>query len=151
MASFNRDNKRSGGGFNRGFGGGGKSFGGRNDGPKQMFPATCSKCGQSCEVPFKPTGERPVFCNNCFKSQGGAPKFAPKPFSGGGHAGGGNVVLGGGTVTRGQFDALNAKVDKILAILAPAKTEAPVALGEKKEKVKPKKKVAVKKTPAKKK
>lgn len=65
MGSFNRDNKKSGGSFSRGFDGG-KSFGG----PKQMHQATCSECGASCEVPFRPTGERPVFCSNCFKNQG---------------------------------------------------------------------------------
>lgn len=86
-----------------------------------MYPATCSQCGQSCEVPFRPTGDRPVFCNNCFKKQGGPQaRFAPKSF--GGHKpevrsvpgmGGGSV----GGITKAQFDALNAKLDKILNIL----------------------------------
>ncbi len=73
MGNFSRDDrgpkkfgKRNFG--NRGFGGGG--FGGRDAGRPPMHQATCSKCGQECEVPFRPTGDRPVFCNNCFRSQG---------------------------------------------------------------------------------
>lgn len=69
MGNFNRDGKRSGGGFNR-FGGGNK-FGGRDGGRPAMFRATCSECGSSCEIPFKPNGSRPVFCSNCFEKQGG--------------------------------------------------------------------------------
>ncbi len=40
------------------------SFGGRT--ARQMHPATCSRCGQTTEVPFVPKGERPVFCSECF-------------------------------------------------------------------------------------
>lgn len=118
MGNFNRDDKRGGGGFNRG--------------PRQMFSATCSKCGQSCEVPFRPTGERPVFCSNCFKSQGGpSQRFAPKSFPassrliGGQAAGRGGIAPQApcGGVSKAQIDSLNAKLDKILTILAPAKLE----------------------------
>jgi CxxC-x17-CxxC domain-containing protein len=34
-----------------------------------MHKATCSDCGKTCEVPFKPTGEKPVFCSDCFSSK----------------------------------------------------------------------------------
>ena len=37
------------------------------------FKAVCAECGQSCEVPFKPTGDRPIYCRNCFsKREGGS-------------------------------------------------------------------------------
>lgn len=55
--------------FNRG-GQGGRGFdrGGRGrDFEKRMFSATCAECGDRCEVPFRPTGEKPVLCNNCFR------------------------------------------------------------------------------------
>jgi CxxC-x17-CxxC domain-containing protein len=45
------------------------AYGGyRNDRerPKEFFKATCTDCGQGCEVPFKPTQGRPVYCRNCF-------------------------------------------------------------------------------------
>ena len=35
-------------------------------GPREMFKATCSDCGQECEVPFKPTEGRPVYCRECY-------------------------------------------------------------------------------------
>lgn len=129
MGDFNKFEKRRGGrNFGGGGFGGGHKFGGHGAGPRQMFQAICSKCGQSCEVPFKPTSERPVFCSNCFKTQGnagGGPKFAPKSFGGdnrGGNFGGGsNASNTSACVTRGQFDALNAKLDRIISLLGASK------------------------------
>ncbi len=50
-------------------GGGGGGRGGFSSGPRQMFPATCASCGQPTEVPFKPSGNRPVYCRDCFQAQ----------------------------------------------------------------------------------
>ncbi len=50
-------------------GGGGGGRGGFAAGPRQMFPATCASCGQPTEVPFKPSGNRPVYCRDCFQAQ----------------------------------------------------------------------------------
>ncbi len=66
-----KQNKISGGRGGSSFGnrGGGKSFGGGRDrGRPEMHRATCSDCGSSCEVPFKPTGNKPVLCSDCFGS-----------------------------------------------------------------------------------
>jgi len=40
-----------------------------NSQPKSrpMFRAICADCQKECEVPFKPTGERPVYCKECFR------------------------------------------------------------------------------------
>jgi CxxC-x17-CxxC domain-containing protein len=38
-----------------------------SDRPKEYFKATCSDCGKECEVPFKPTQGRPVYCRDCFR------------------------------------------------------------------------------------
>ena len=55
------------GGGNRGRGG----FGGRDSSaPRIMHKATCAECNKICEVPFKPTGEKPVFCSDCFSQRG---------------------------------------------------------------------------------
>ena len=42
--------------FNRG------GFGG----PREMHKATCAECGNECEVPFKPTEGKPVYCKECY-------------------------------------------------------------------------------------
>jgi CxxC-x17-CxxC domain-containing protein len=34
--------------------------------PRQMHKATCAECGKECEVPFKPSGDRPVYCRDCY-------------------------------------------------------------------------------------
>lgn len=38
-----------------------------------MHTATCSNCGKTCEVPFRPNGSKPVYCNDCFKTFGDRP------------------------------------------------------------------------------
>lgn len=37
------------------------------DGPKKLYKAQCSNCRETCEVPFRPNGMKPVFCRNCFQ------------------------------------------------------------------------------------
>ena len=46
---------------------GGRFGGGRDVGPREMHKATCSDCGKECEVPFKPTEGRPIYCRDCFQ------------------------------------------------------------------------------------
>ncbi len=41
----------------------------RNMGPREMCKATCSDCGNECEVPFKPTEGKPVYCRDCFSKR----------------------------------------------------------------------------------
>lgn len=59
MGNFDRRDDRGG----RDGRGGGFRPGNR---PVTMHKAICSNCGQNCEVPFRPTGEKPVYCSNCF-------------------------------------------------------------------------------------
>lgn len=69
--------KSVGGGFRGGNSGGKPSFqkkswgndrGGNRDSGREtaLHKATCSHCGKSCEVPFRPTGDKPVYCRDCF-------------------------------------------------------------------------------------
>lgn len=39
----------------------------RDDKPREYFKAVCSDCGKECEVPFKPTQGRPVYCRDCYQ------------------------------------------------------------------------------------
>ena len=45
---------------------GNNRFGGGNFGPREMHKAVCSKCKKECEVPFKPTEGKPVYCRDCY-------------------------------------------------------------------------------------
>jgi CxxC-x17-CxxC domain-containing protein len=47
-------------------GGGGSGYAERR--PREMFAATCADCGKTAQVPFQPTGARPVYCSDCFQS-----------------------------------------------------------------------------------
>ena len=86
MALFNKGGYKGGTGGQGGFRGGndrprfggskggfdrGGDRGGRDDRPVQLFTATCAECGKSCEVPFRPNGEKPVFCRECFADKRG--------------------------------------------------------------------------------
>jgi CxxC-x17-CxxC domain-containing protein len=42
-------------------------------GPREMHKAVCADCGAECEVPFKPSGERPVYCRDCWAKR--KPRF----------------------------------------------------------------------------
>lgn len=121
MGKFNRDDRGPRNFVKRE--GGGRDFGGSRG---KMFEATCSKCGKACEVPFKPIGNRPIFCSTCFGKQESLnenrrgersfdrPSFgnkrerdfssdrpAPRPTEN----------------YREQFEMLNAKLDRILRSL----------------------------------
>ncbi len=34
--------------------------------PVEKHKAICSECKKECEVPFKPTPGKPVFCRECY-------------------------------------------------------------------------------------
>jgi CxxC-x17-CxxC domain-containing protein len=127
-AGGNSDKKYGKGGFGGGksFGGksfGGRSFGGRDGARPEMHSAICSECDKECEVPFKPIGDKPIFCRSCFKAQGDrdgrdfeSKKFGKRDFDdrkGGGSSSG----FSSGGITKEQYEKLNNKLDKILAIL----------------------------------
>ncbi len=33
---------------------------------REMHPAKCAKCNVETRVPFRPRGDRPVYCSSCF-------------------------------------------------------------------------------------
>jgi CxxC-x17-CxxC domain-containing protein len=35
--------------------------------PRQMYPAVCATCGKDTQVPFQPSGDRPVYCSDCYR------------------------------------------------------------------------------------
>jgi CxxC-x17-CxxC domain-containing protein len=76
QARKSQRNGESGGYASGGYSSGG--FGGDSgyaSSPRQLFPATCSECGQQTEVPFNPTAGKPVYCRDCFASRKAAPRY----------------------------------------------------------------------------
>ncbi len=35
---------------------------------RQMYDVVCDSCGKDTQVPFLPRGDRPVYCDECFKA-----------------------------------------------------------------------------------
>lgn len=123
-------------------GGSNRFGGGRDSSDRPMHRATCAKCGNECEVPFKPTGERPVYCSNCFKGiRNSDPRRSDDRDSRGRHDNySENRNDRGNENNEGQFkkqfESLNWKLDKILKILAPVAPQEVVKEEKVEEKVK---------------
>lgn len=85
MGHFKKGGRGFGGGEREGgFRSGGfqkKSWGGRdNDREVSLHHARCSNCHKDCEVPFKPTNGKPVFCKECFAAnKDGGENFSRGP------------------------------------------------------------------------
>ncbi len=75
----NRDNRDNRGGYNK-FNHGNHENSSRGD---VMHKAVCSECGKTCEVPFVPSGNKPVYCSDCFtkKKEGQSNRFEKRDFA----------------------------------------------------------------------
>lgn len=108
---------RGGGGFSRGGDRGG--FGRGRDARPEMHDAICSNCKQPCQVPFRPTGSKPVFCSNCFRKEDGREERAPRSDRPMSHS----APMQSG-ISQDQFKQINAKLDKILLVLQDLEIDA---------------------------
>ena len=88
-----------GGGFRRGSGS--RFDGGKSRMDYEMHKVICDKCGKECEVPFKPTSSKPVYCSDCFKNPD-TPRREPgsRP-----------------TASKADLDIINEKLNKIMKAL----------------------------------
>jgi len=77
------------------------SRGGRRN-QREMFKTVCDRCGEFCEVPFKPSGDKPVYCSNCFSNN--------KP---------GGTAAANTDELKEQIELLNSKMDELLKALKP--------------------------------
>ena len=41
---------------------------------REKHKAVCAECGKECEVPFKPTPGKSVYCFECFKEKNPRPR-----------------------------------------------------------------------------
>ena len=106
------------------------AFGGKSrfaraghDEERVMHPAVCSRCSKACEVPFRPNGEKPVLCRDCFRTDNplterdggypkrkfGAPTFVKPQRS-----------TGGDNDLKKQLELVNSKLDKLIQLLKEA-------------------------------
>ena len=61
--------QQEGGGGHGGGGGGGGYGGGGGRSERPSFDAVCAECGVATTVPFKPAGDRPVYCRDCYRQR----------------------------------------------------------------------------------
>jgi CxxC-x17-CxxC domain-containing protein len=38
---------------------------------RQLYSVKCANCGKQTQVPFKPIGDRPVYCRDCYMQKKG--------------------------------------------------------------------------------
>ncbi len=81
---------------------------------KRMHKAICDKCGADCELPFRPSGDKPVYCSSCFgKSEGSS----SRPSSSSPQFKQDNSRL------ESKLEQINSNLEKILKVLNPEKKE----------------------------
>ena len=154
MNTYNNRGGNKGGSFTKKSFGGGHDRGGRDAGRAQtLHDATCTDCGSKTQVPFRPTGEKPVFCRDCFaaKREGGNDRggFQDKKKK---DRGGNRPEFNTRTLTnpgtesspfadmaklKTQMEALNQKMDTILGILSGETVPAMPVVTVKEAPVKP--------------
>jgi CxxC-x17-CxxC domain-containing protein len=39
------------------------------NGQREMYEAVCDSCGATAKVPFQPSGDKPVYCRDCFQAK----------------------------------------------------------------------------------
>ncbi len=121
--AFNRDNRdRNRGGDSPRFAGGAGRGGfrsrfndrGSDRGPVEMHSAVCDNCGKNCEVPFRPTSGKPVYCSNCFENQRGSSDSGSSRNSG-------RYEQRSSERSDNGLAEVNAKLDNILRLLESQK------------------------------
>lgn len=65
----NRKDSKNSKSFNSGFGNNFSSNRSFSSGPREMHDAKCSECQADCQVPFKPTEGKPVYCRDCYQKK----------------------------------------------------------------------------------
>jgi len=147
MGDFKRSGNKRFGGVGSGRRDGGRSnfprkswggSGGNSRGPVTMHQAVCNQCGKSCEVPFRPTEGKPVYCNVCFETKKktgddrGGDRFPQKSFNS--YKApirsdfGGNTGRSNNDELKKQLEILSGKIDQLIKIVESIKNNNPLML-----------------------
>ncbi|MFC1710361.1 CxxC-x17-CxxC domain-containing protein [Patescibacteria group bacterium] len=143
MSDYNR-NSRSGG-----RGGRGGDYRRRDSGRREMYSAVCAECGRDCEVPFRPTGDKPIYCSRCFENkEGGRDSRGPDRR----RSHGSDYEKKDDTNKKmlDQLSSINYKLDRILNVIDKGNKKKPVTKKAEVKKVEKKVKSKVKKAKPKK-
>ena len=123
----------------------------RDSGRPALHDAVCDECGKDCQVPFKPSGGKPVFCSECFEKKGGGrgdnrssrrssykPRFNDRSS---GRSSQRNVSSPDFSQLTKNVEILNNKLDTIITLLGSDKKKKkdPVVKVKKEKKLKVKK------------
>ena len=79
----------------------------------ELHKVVCDKCGVTCEVPFKPVNNRPVYCRECFKKNE-SPEQSNK-FEGRGKSN--DRFESKSNPSSEELEKINRKLDKIMRAL----------------------------------
>ena len=79
----------------------------------EMHEAVCDKCGKDCQVPFRPSGDKPIFCSDCFEKKGGRDRGSNR--SRGGQDNMPELIK--------NIEVLNKKLEEIIDLLKTKKSK----------------------------
>jgi CxxC-x17-CxxC domain-containing protein len=54
-----------------------RNSGGGDSRRPSLHDAVCDECGKDCQVPFRPSGDKPIYCSECFEKKGGRESNRP--------------------------------------------------------------------------
>lgn len=88
---------------------------------RQLFEAICANCGNTCQIPFRPSPGRDVFCSRCFEKKEGSDSRRPerRAFDRPSFQHNDSQRTTDTSNYKAQFESLNVKMDKILRLLTP--------------------------------
>jgi CxxC-x17-CxxC domain-containing protein len=94
-----------------------RSFGGSDSRRVSLHDAVCDECGKNCQVPFRPSGEKPIYCSDCFEKKGGRDSSRSRD-----RKGSSRRSFGGSDRSMSQLieniEILNTKLDVIINLLS---------------------------------
>ena len=131
------------------------NFGNRDSRRPVMHDAVCDECGKDCQVPFKPSGDKPIYCSSCFEKKGGGDRNRSDQRgsydrNSGGRDSGRSSQSNMGDRSIAQLvktiEILNTKLDAVISLLPPIEQKISDSVKVKTKKSKKSKKIVEPKT-----
>jgi len=123
-----------------------RDFGGRDSRKPVLYDAVCDECGKNCQVPFRPSGDRSVYCSDCFEKRGGRDgnrlrdrrDYSRRSFGGrdSRKPSQNNISVRSISQLTEKIGVLNAKLGTIISLLSSAGDKKPKSIESKTKKSK---------------